>query len=144
MPADLDQFRCENSHGAVVGGKGLVQLRHMTANAWRLLNQIDLETGGSKIERGLNTADSSADNHYVSNIPVLETLAHLFSDLFFFHVISPHQVFYRLLKNAHLLRCPHPASLRRTAMYASLLGLSAALHLDIFEQPASIDFSLTC
>jgi len=33
----------------------------------------------------------------------------------------------RLLKNAHL---------RRTSMYASLFGISGALHLSIFEQPA--------
>jgi len=31
-----------------------------------------------------------------------------------------------LLKNAHLLRCPHPSSLRRTGLYVSLLGLPAA------------------
>ena len=28
MPADLDQFRRDNSHGTVIGGKGLVQLGH--------------------------------------------------------------------------------------------------------------------
>jgi hypothetical protein len=36
MPADLDQFRRENSHGAVVGGKGLVQLRHDPADGGAL------------------------------------------------------------------------------------------------------------
>jgi len=41
----------------------------------------------------------------------------------------------RLLKNTHLLRCAHPASLRRTVKYASLLLISRALHLDIFDQP---------
>jgi hypothetical protein len=41
----------------------------------------------------------------------------------------------RLSENAHLLRYPHPLSLRRTYMYASLLGISEALHLDIFHQP---------
>jgi hypothetical protein len=41
----------------------------------------------------------------------------------------------RLLENAHLLRYPHPSSLRRTSMYASFLGISEALHLDIFHQP---------
>jgi hypothetical protein len=40
-----------------------------------------------------------------------------------------------LLKNAHLLRFPRPSSLRRTAEYASLLGISGALHLALFEQP---------
>jgi len=42
-----------------------------------------------------------------------------------------------LLKNAHLLRCPHPSSLRRTELYVSLLAISVALYLSVFEQPAS-------
>jgi hypothetical protein len=33
------------------------------------------------------------------------------------------------------LRYPYPSSLRRTSMYASFLGISEALHLDIFHQP---------
>jgi hypothetical protein len=41
----------------------------------------------------------------------------------------------RLLKNAHLLRFSHPSSLRSTSKYASLLRISRALHLGIFEQP---------
>jgi hypothetical protein len=54
----------------------------------------------------------------------------------------------RLSENAHLpfdklmalskvegLRYPHPLSLRRTFMYASFLGISEALHMDIFHQP---------
>jgi hypothetical protein len=41
----------------------------------------------------------------------------------------------RLLKNAHLLRFFPPSSLRRTSKYASLLRISRALHLGIFEQP---------
>jgi hypothetical protein len=41
----------------------------------------------------------------------------------------------RLSENAHLLRYPHPSSLRRTSLYASFLGISEALQLDIFHQP---------
>jgi hypothetical protein len=41
----------------------------------------------------------------------------------------------RLLKNARLLRFPHPSSLRRTSKYASLLRISGAFHPGIFEQP---------
>ena len=41
----------------------------------------------------------------------------------------------RLSINAHLLRSAHPSSLRRTSMYASLLRISRALHLDISLQP---------
>jgi hypothetical protein len=33
------------------------------------------------------------------------------------------------------LRYPHPSSLRRTSMYASFLGISEVLHMDIFHQP---------
>ena len=33
------------------------------------------------------------------------------------------------------LRYPHPSSLRRTSLYASFLGISEALHMDIFRQP---------
>jgi hypothetical protein len=32
MPAELDQFRGDNSHGTVVGGKGLVQFTHHPAD----------------------------------------------------------------------------------------------------------------
>jgi len=41
----------------------------------------------------------------------------------------------RLSENAHLLRYPHPSSLWRTGVYASLHGISEALYLDIFHQP---------
>ena len=47
---------------------------------------------------------------------------------------------FRLLKNAHLLRFPHPSSLRRTFKYVSFLRISGALHLGIFEQPVKNDF----
>jgi hypothetical protein len=33
MPADLDQFGRDNSHGTVVSWKGLIQLRHHTPNS---------------------------------------------------------------------------------------------------------------
>jgi len=45
-----------------------------------------------------------------------------------------------MLKNAHLLRSPHPSSLQRTSKYASLLRISGALHLGIFEHPGKNHF----
>jgi hypothetical protein len=74
MPADLDQFGRENSHGTVVGGKRLIELGHMAANARRFLHQVNLKTRSSEIKRGLNATDSSTDNQYVSKIPVGETV----------------------------------------------------------------------
>jgi hypothetical protein len=44
------------------------------------------------------------------------------------------------LSKAEGLRYPYPSSLRRTSMYASFLGISEALHLDIFHQPPKILF----
>ena len=46
----------------------------------------------------------------------------------------------RLVKNTHLLRYAHPSSLQRTRMYASILRISRALHLDDFEQPEENSF----
>ena len=40
------------------------------------------------------------------------------------------------MKNANLRRYLHSSSLQRTSMYASLLGISGALHLGVFDQPA--------
>jgi hypothetical protein len=34
VPADLDQLGRDNSHGTLVGGKRLVQLRHDPTDSW--------------------------------------------------------------------------------------------------------------
>jgi hypothetical protein len=46
----------------------------------------------------------------------------------------------KLLKNAHLRRSIHPSSLGRIFKYASLLRISRALRLGIFDQPEENDF----
>jgi hypothetical protein len=46
-----------------------------------------------------------------------------------------------LLKNGHLLRFPHPSSLRRTAKYASLHRISGALHLPFLSNLEKMLFS---
>jgi hypothetical protein len=68
VPADLDQFRGKYSHGAVIGGKGLVELGHVAADGWQFLHQVDPETRVGEIERGLDPADPSANNHDVAKI----------------------------------------------------------------------------
>jgi len=77
MPADLDQFGREYSHGAVIGREGLVELGHVAANGGGFLDQINLEPGGRKIKGGLNAADPAADHHDISKFPVYKTLAKL-------------------------------------------------------------------
>jgi hypothetical protein len=96
MPADLDQFGREYSHGAVIGRKGLVKLGHVPPNARRLLNQVHPKTGGSEIKRGLNTADPSADDHDIAKITVSKALTELLNSFseydYVSHFLSPHQV----------------------------------------------------
>ena len=82
IPADLDQFGCENSYRAVIRGKGLVKLGHVAANGRRAVHQIDLETRSRQIERGLNSADSPSDHHDVAKMMVFETLAHTVCETF--------------------------------------------------------------
>jgi hypothetical protein len=85
MPADLDQFGRKYSDGAVIGGKGLVQLGHMAANGRCLVDQINLKTRCSKVKRSLNTADPSTHHHHISSMTVRGTLIELFFNSFFFH-----------------------------------------------------------
>jgi hypothetical protein len=82
MPADLDQLGCEYSHGAVIRRKRLVKLGHMAPDARRFLNQVHLKTGSGKIERGLNTADPSTDDHDVAEIAVSNIFTKLLDILF--------------------------------------------------------------
>jgi hypothetical protein len=67
VPADLDQFRRDNSHGAVIGGEGLVQLGHYAANGGRSLNEIYVKAGVSQIQGALHPGNPSADHQHRSN-----------------------------------------------------------------------------
>ena len=66
------------------------------------------------------------------DVPVLVSAIKAKAD---FLVTGDKKDFNRLLKNSHLLRSPRPSSLQRTSKYASLLSISGASHLDIFDQP---------
>jgi len=44
MPTGIQQLRRQNSDGAVIGRKGLVQLGHLATDARKLLHQVDLDT----------------------------------------------------------------------------------------------------
>jgi hypothetical protein len=101
MPADLDQFRREYSDGAFIGRKGLIQLGHMAADGRRSVNQVNFKTGRSQIQGGLNTADSSADNHYITKI----TAGKSFNELSF----HSFQFFFHLSITSSGFVCPLPA-----------------------------------
>jgi len=88
MPADLDQFGREYSDGALIGRKGLVQLRHLPANGGAFINEVNFKTRIAKIECGLNATDSTTDNHHIAEISCGESFTNLLN-LFFFHLLYP-------------------------------------------------------
>ena len=76
MPADLDQLGGKYSYRAVIGGEGLVKPGHTAAKGRCLVHQINLETRGGQIKRGLHPADPSTDNHYIAKMLAFEAFAH--------------------------------------------------------------------
>jgi hypothetical protein len=62
VPADLDQLGRDNSHGAVIGGKGLVQLRHDSTDSRRPFDKMDIKAGIGKIQGRLHAGN--AGTHY--------------------------------------------------------------------------------
>ena len=67
VPADLDQLGRDNSHGAVIGGKGLVQLRHDPTNGGFGLHHVNEVSGIGQIQSGLHPGDTAADHHHCAN-----------------------------------------------------------------------------
>jgi len=64
MPADLDQFGGDNSHCTVIGGKGLVQLRHGPADGRTFFDQVDVIPGVGEGQGLLLSGDPTTDDHY--------------------------------------------------------------------------------
>ena len=62
VPADLDQFGRDNSHGTVIGREGLVELRHNPTNGWFFLHQVNEISSIGKIQGGLHTGDARTDH----------------------------------------------------------------------------------
>jgi len=63
VPADLDQFRGEDSHGTIIGGEGLVELGHDPADSGRFFYHIDVIAGICQIERRLHARYAAAHDH---------------------------------------------------------------------------------
>jgi hypothetical protein len=64
MPADLDQFGGKDSHSAVIGGEGLVQLRHDPTDGGRSLYEIDIKAGVGQVQGCLHSGNSSSNHHH--------------------------------------------------------------------------------
>jgi hypothetical protein len=55
MPVDLDQFGGDDSHGAVIGGEGLVQSGHGPADGRPFFQKVHIIPGIGQIEGRLHT-----------------------------------------------------------------------------------------
>jgi hypothetical protein len=62
MPADLDQFRGKNSHGAIIRGEGLVQLGHDPPDGRRSFRQIDVVSRVCEVKGRLHPCNAAADD----------------------------------------------------------------------------------
>ena len=63
MPADLDQFRRDNSHGTIIGWEGLVQLRHYPADSRGFFDEMNIIAGIRQIQGRLHACNAAPDNH---------------------------------------------------------------------------------
>jgi hypothetical protein len=64
MSTDIQHLWREDSDGAIIRGKGLIQLGHLPADAGKPLNQFHLESHFSEIQRGLNSRYAASDDKY--------------------------------------------------------------------------------
>ncbi len=62
VSAALHQFRGEDTHGTVIGGKGLVQLGHHPADGRGGFHEVDVVPRFRQIKGGLNSGNSSPDD----------------------------------------------------------------------------------
>jgi hypothetical protein len=74
MPVTFNKLGRFNAHGAIIRGKGLIELGHLTADGWGFFDQVNPKACRGKIESGLNTADPPSNDQNISEIA-----------LFFFH-----------------------------------------------------------
>jgi len=64
MPADLDQFRGDNSHGAIICGEGLVQLGHDPAYGRGFFQKVYVVPGIGEIKSGLHPGNPATHNQH--------------------------------------------------------------------------------
>jgi hypothetical protein len=66
VPVDLDQFGGDDSHGAVIGGKGLVKSGHGPADGRPLFQKVYVVSGTGQIKGALHAGNSRARHHHSS------------------------------------------------------------------------------
>jgi hypothetical protein len=68
VPADLDQFRRDYSHGTIIGRKGFVQLGHDAADGRGFFNEMNIKSRISQIQSRLHPGNSTTHNQNRSDV----------------------------------------------------------------------------
>ncbi len=66
MTTGVHQLRGHDAHGAVIGGKGLVQLGHDPADGGLVVDQVNFESHLPQVQGGLHPGDAGAQHGYRS------------------------------------------------------------------------------
>jgi hypothetical protein len=67
---DIHHLGREDAHGAVVGGKRLVELRHMAANRRLPLYQVDDNAMVCEVERSLDAGNPGPDDDNITHVHI--------------------------------------------------------------------------
>jgi hypothetical protein len=65
MSTDIQHLGREDSDGAVIRGKCLVNLGHLPTDAGKPLYQLHFKSHFGEIQSGLNSRDAASDDKYV-------------------------------------------------------------------------------
>jgi hypothetical protein len=65
MSTDIHQLRRQDSEGAIIRRKGLVQLGHFSANAGQTFHQVHFESHFSEIQGSLNARYATTYYKYI-------------------------------------------------------------------------------
>ena len=93
-----------NTHGAIIGGEGLIKLSHLSADGRRFIDQVDLKPRLSQVKCSLYTTDSSAYDHDIAVIVFFGIAVHLSFIWFFFQFFPSSILLLRYLHSVHLQR----------------------------------------
>jgi hypothetical protein len=74
VPADLDQFGGDDSHGAVIGREGLVELSHNAADGGGFLHQVNVVSSICQIESGLHSGYTTTHHHHCASLVIFHLL----------------------------------------------------------------------
>jgi hypothetical protein len=96
MPADLDQFGRDNSHGTIICGKGFIQLGHGPSDRGALFQKVYVKSAVGQVQGRLHAGNTPAHHQHGSLFWLRHDLCLL--------VRFEHGCLIRFLRDAHEIR----------------------------------------